>query len=207
VNSDVDAGRITALVIAAQAGQPDSFAQLYNEFAPIVRHVVSDNVHERADVDDVVQEVFTRAYQRLARLREPDRFRPWLLSIARNAAIDHRRVRVAARVVPDPEAGVVHAGSAPDPHESAIIRDELAAAQRGMALLTRRDALALDLVAHLGFGPAEVGAVLGVSPGAAKVVVHRARQRLRDVLGVADPTSAQAGDAAHDGAVGDVERA
>jgi hypothetical protein len=38
------------------------------------------------------------------------------------------------------------------------------------------------LVTHLGLSPAEVGAALGISPGAAKVVVHRARRRLRDAL-------------------------
>jgi hypothetical protein len=38
------------------------------------------------------------------------------------------------------------------------------------------------LVTHVGFSPAEVGAALGISSGAAKVVVHRARRRLRDAL-------------------------
>jgi RNA polymerase sigma-70 factor (ECF subfamily) len=51
-----------------------------------------------------------------------------------------------------------------------------------VAGLSRRDATALALVTNLGFSPAEVASALGVSPGAAKVIVHRARRRLQDAL-------------------------
>ncbi len=177
---------LTALVIAARAGERDAFGRLYGELHPVVRQVVRDNVHTGADIDDVVQEVFVRALRRLGSLREPARFRPWLLSIARRAAIDHRRVRVAGRVVPDAEVGVGEAAPVAGPDDAVAVRAELARVQRAVATLSPRDALALDLVGHLGFGPAEVGAVLGITPGAAKVVVHRARQRLHTLVGDAE---------------------
>ena len=41
---------------------------------------------------------------------------------------------------------------------------------------------AVVLVAELGFSPAALGAALGISPGSAKVVIHRARRRLADAL-------------------------
>jgi DNA-directed RNA polymerase specialized sigma24 family protein len=51
-----------------------------------------------------------------------------------------------------------------------------------MAQLSARDAAAISMVVHLGFGPNEVAAALDISYGNAKVVLHRARQRLRDAL-------------------------
>ena len=51
-----------------------------------------------------------------------------------------------------------------------------------VAGLSSRDATALSLVSHLGFSPSEVAAVLGVTDGTARVIVHRARHRLREAL-------------------------
>lgn len=174
----------TALVRRAQSGDGRAFESLYRSHVALVRHVARDNVKDPAALDDLVQEVFTRAFVHLPRLREPERFRPWLLSICRRAAIDQRRLRQSSRSVLDPDAGVDTASDAAGPAASAEIRAELASVHDAVARLPRRDALALNLVGHLGFGPAEVAAALGVSTGAAKVVVHRARQRLRAVLDV-----------------------
>ena len=51
-----------------------------------------------------------------------------------------------------------------------------------MAGLSPRDAAAVTMVTQLGFAPGQVAAALGVTPGAAKVIVHRARRRLRNAL-------------------------
>lgn len=48
--------------------------------------------------------------------------------------------------------------------------------------LSQRDATAVAMVTHLGFTPEQVAGALGLTPGAAKVVVHRARRRLRHAL-------------------------
>ncbi len=174
------------LVVRAQAGDARAFDALYRSHVALVRHVARDNVREPAALDDLVQEVFTRAFVHLPRLREPERFRPWLVSICRRAAIDQRRIRQNSRSVLDPDAGLDTPSDAAGPMASAEIRAELAEVHAAVSRLPRRDALALNLVGHLGFGPAEVGAALGISAGAAKVVVHRARQRLRAALDVED---------------------
>jgi RNA polymerase sigma factor (sigma-70 family) len=110
-------------------------------------------------------------------------FRPWLLSIARRAAIDHRRVRVRARSLLDEDPAGDSPHPDPGPDDLMVIREELAAMVDATQQLSARDATALAMVGHLGFSPAEVADVLGISPGAAKVVVHRARTRLRALLG------------------------
>ena len=51
-----------------------------------------------------------------------------------------------------------------------------------MESLSSRDAAAVTMVTHLDFTPSQVADALGVTPGAAKVIVHRARRRLRNAL-------------------------
>jgi RNA polymerase sigma-70 factor (ECF subfamily) len=181
VDRGVDRMDDAALVAAARDGDERAFAELYRRHEGAVRRALSDNVHDPERRRELVQECFYRAYSRLHLLREPSRFRPWLLQIGRNAAIDDLRSRSRARLEPiDDEliADPAHDG----PESTAELQVLAAAVRAGMAHLSARDAAAISMVAHLGFGPAEVAAALDISYGNAKVVLHRARQRLRDAL-------------------------
>ncbi|MDQ1397718.1 MAG: hypothetical protein QOG64_2977 [Acidimicrobiaceae bacterium] len=169
------------LVERVRSGDGAAFTALYRAHAGAVHSAVRDNVHDADSAADVVQETFARALARLDSLRRPDRFRPWLLSIARHAAVDHRRIANRVRPLSDEAAEALPCErDAPDEHAELAELAELLDA--GVATLSTRDATALSLVTHLGFGAAEVGTALGVKPGAAKVVVHRARRRLRDAV-------------------------
>src|SRR4051794_30351186 len=86
-----------ALVEAVRSGDVDAFSALYRTHVGAVRAAVRDNVHDAEGIADVVQDTFVRALERLPSLRDPERFRPWLLSIARNTAIDARRVRTRSK--------------------------------------------------------------------------------------------------------------
>jgi RNA polymerase sigma-70 factor (ECF subfamily) len=164
-----------------RAGDTAAFAELYRTHAGAVAVAVRDNVRGPDSVADVVQEAFVRALERLDTLREPDRFRPWVLAIARNAAVDERRH--TRRVSTDLDDAVGELASADvGPEDLAELRDVVQTVRGCVAGLSRRDATAVALVSELGFTPAEVGAALGISPGAAKVVVHRARRRLQAAL-------------------------
>lgn len=171
------------LVRAVLAGSREAFAVLYTRHAGAVGRAVSDNVHHPEARLDTVQESFTRALNRLETLREPERFRPWLLQIARNAAIDSRRATVATRTTSiDEEDAPELRCDDPGPEHVAEVRTLAEALRNGFAMLSPRDAAALSLSVHLGFGPAEVAAALDISYGNAKVVLHRARNRLRAAL-------------------------
>ena len=81
------------LVAAVRSGDTGAFADLYAEHVESVRRVAAHVVGEAEGVADAVQDSFARALQHLDDLREPDRFRPWLLSIVRHAATDQLRAR------------------------------------------------------------------------------------------------------------------
>ena len=170
-----------ALVAWARDGDQAAFEELYRRHHGAVGRALSDNVHDPERRRELVQECFSRAYSRLHLLRDAARFRPWVLQIARNAAIDDLRSRRHARLesIDDHQiADDEHAG----PESTAELEALAAAVRSGLAQLSARDAAAISMVVHLGFGPNEVAAALDISYGNAKVVLHRARQRLRDAL-------------------------
>jgi len=169
------------LVAAVRSGDSRAFADLYREHLGSVRRVAYHLVGDSDATADAVQDTFARALQHLGDLREPDRFRPWLLAIARHAATDQLRARRRLTALDETHDELL-AASGPGPESVAEVR-ELAAQVRGcVAGLSTRDAAAVTMVTQLGFAPAQVAAALGVTPGAAKVIVHRARRRLRNAL-------------------------
>lgn len=165
------------------AGDMAAFASLYRANVAAVTRVVRGGISDVESAADVVQDVFVKALERLASLREPERFRPWLLSIARHAVIDRHRSAGRTRTSSlDGESAADPVDTGPSAGELAELA-ELARLVAGcVAGLSRRDATAVSMVTHLGLGPAEVAVALGVSRDTAKVIVHRARYRLRDAL-------------------------
>ena len=79
------------LIIATLVGNLEAFGELVDRFRPAVSAVVSGIVHSREDVEDVVQDIFLLAFKALPRLRDINRFAPWLCAIARNRAIRYQQ--------------------------------------------------------------------------------------------------------------------
>ncbi len=175
------------LVVLAREGDQSAFTILHGRYERLVVSVVHGEMRRgsaAADADDVVQDVFTMAWQRLGTLRDPDLFRPWLLQIARRSVIDHAR-RQARRPTLDADDERV-LDSIPQSDDSPEMIAELSdlVSRLGGALdgMSRRDATAITLAAQFGFGPSEIAEALSITPNNAKVVLHRARTRLRATI-------------------------
>ncbi len=132
----------------------------------------------RESAEDVVADTFAIAWRRRDRIPSPSL--PWLYAIAANVIANQsrssgRRHSLDLRLVQ--EARV----SAPevDPADSLAGRDELAAAFGG---LEEADRELLRLVAWEGLSTADAAKVVGCSPGAARVRLHRARRKLAKEL-------------------------
>ncbi|RKE23031.1 sigma-70 family RNA polymerase sigma factor [Streptomyces sp. TLI_171] len=101
---------VRALVRAAQAGDGVALERLVGDHLPLVYNVLG-RVVGPSDVDDLVQETMLRAVRGLGGLREPERFRSWLVAIAYRRMHEHGRRRVVELPhrfetldVPDPTA-------------------------------------------------------------------------------------------------------
>ena len=84
-----------ALVARVQGGDAAAFAELVRRYERLARAAVIGTLRDRHAAEDVVQEVFLAAFRSLDSLRQPERFGPWLLGIARNQAM--RSLRTLAR--------------------------------------------------------------------------------------------------------------
>jgi len=88
------------LVRAARAGDERAFSTLYERYARVVHGLLLARA-PRADVEDLVQDVFLSAWNRLESLRDPAAFGGWLSTIARNRATDFHRQAVDSVELPD----------------------------------------------------------------------------------------------------------
>src|SRR5437762_6742034 len=89
-----DAAVEAARIQRAQRGDAGAFAELYDEHLDrVFRHVLY-RVGNRADAEDLTQQVFLRAWQALGRYRiTGSPFIAWLLTIAHNLVVDHYKAR------------------------------------------------------------------------------------------------------------------
>lgn len=78
--------------------QPDALRQLYDRYYTVLRSIVLRVVHDQADADDVLQDVFLQLWMR-AENYSPEKGKPlgWLITLARRRAIDRLRQRLAYR--------------------------------------------------------------------------------------------------------------
>jgi len=83
--------RLTELVEQASKGNRLAFDRLIDRFQGDIYRMIYYRVRARMDAEDLTQDVFIRAYRSIVRLREPDRFRSWLFTIAVNRVNDYLR--------------------------------------------------------------------------------------------------------------------
>jgi RNA polymerase sigma factor (sigma-70 family) len=149
-----------------------TFAEQVAAARPRVTAVVARLVGD--DAEDVVQEATLRAFLSLSQLRDADRFEAWLCGIALNVAkMRLRRAALHVRAVGS-LAAVAHDGGGE--------REVLDAVRDAVELLPsgQRDAVLLHYVDGLSCD--EVAELLGSTPGAVRVRLHRARAQLRREL-------------------------
>jgi RNA polymerase sigma factor (sigma-70 family) len=168
------------LACAAAAGDRAAFAGIYDRYANRLYDFCIGMVRDRDGAADCVQDVFCEAATILPQLRQPDKLRPWLYSIARHQAL--RRIRDRRREQPSDELPDAASGDAgPDTMAG---RSELAGliaeAAGGMS---DRDRSVLELVYRHGLDGLELAAALGVSHTNANTMVQRLRQTIERSLG------------------------
>lgn len=185
---EVQEASIAELVLAVQRGHRAAFAELYARFHRVVHAVALARVAPR-DADDVVQDVFARAWVKVLQLREPAAFPGWLLAIARSRATDLARRALpvgrdgdlAAAAPPGTTSTTAHASAATSTVQPP--RAEAAAALRAIRELpeTYRETLIMRLVEELS-GP-EIAERTGMTPESVRVHLHRGIKLLRERLG------------------------
>ncbi|GAA4097687.1 RNA polymerase sigma factor [Nocardioides kongjuensis] len=159
------------------------FAEVYAEHVTPVWRYVRLRVPADADAEDVTSQVFERA------MRSWDGYDgarggvgAWLMGIARHTVADWWR-RNGRELPTDPAAPAFAGGTAEDDPEGDALRrlgaDDL---RRRLGHLTAREREAVALRFGSDLSSTEIAALLGVTPSGARMLVHRAIGRLREVM-------------------------
>lgn len=144
-----------------------------------------------SDREDCVQEVFVDVIRGLPTFSGRSRLSTWIYRIA---------VRRAWKCLAERRRHAVGRDHDPELVERAVDPNAVVAEQVDAAVLARRFQLALEhldvdqrtvlaLTVVDGFGPPEIGEVLGIPVGTVHSRLHRARARLRELLGIEDPAT------------------
>jgi RNA polymerase sigma-70 factor (ECF subfamily) len=141
--------------------------------------------------EDLAQETFSRVARGLEDFRAESKLTTWLYRIATNAFLDHRRgLKARATEIPEMDLDMLHDASSATGDPLPKLPDRLLDdSEMGRCVREFVDSLTPEhravIVLHdlEGFSNREIAEVLGCSLGTVKIRVHRARRKLRDVLG------------------------
>ena len=175
--------------VEAARRDPRGFEILYRRYVGQVYSFALYELGSRHAAEDATEEVFLRALAGLPRFEERGEadgstFRVWLFRICRNVLANERR---HSRRHPQEPLELAAESVAPDdPAATVVDRDAARRAWRAVGRLPddRRRALVLRFVHEMT--SAEIGAVLGRSEGAVRVLIHRALAAVGRELGAAD---------------------
>lgn len=164
---------VARAVRAARRGSQTAFTQLYRRFAPLVHGILLGRFRP-ALADELTQECFATAFDRLSQLKEDHKFGPWIATMARRVLPSEPAQEIQSDDLPDFASG----DAAPEDRMEAerILRTVVALPE------AYRETLLLRLVEGLS-GP-EIAALTGLTPDSVRVNLHRGMEKLRDALGV-----------------------
>jgi RNA polymerase sigma-70 factor (ECF subfamily) len=185
------------------AGERDAFRTLVERHSHNVFRLAYRMTGNQHDAEEVVQEAFLRAYQKLEQFAARANFGTWVYRIAANYAIDlirQRQKEESRRQTPSVEEhdGMENdplnrvADEAPTPErltQSLELRKQM---ERALADLSHSERAAFVMRHWEGCGIEEIAATLKLNSGAAKNTVFRAVQKLRVALQPLVETRAQA---------------
>lgn len=161
------------------AGETAAFAVLVDRHKDLVYTIAVNIARNREDAEEIAQDAFLKAFQKLNTFRKDSRFSTWLYRIVYNEAIS--RVRKNRMVMADleanladtlPEEDVAQEVAGLDPREQSV------AVSRILELLPETDRVLVTLFYLDGQPVSEISAVTGLGESNVKVRLHRVRKRI-----------------------------
>ena len=160
-------------------GDTSAFDRLVKMHRTTVYALVLSYIKDPADAEDLTQRIFIRAYERLATLRELDRFRPWLLQIAHNTCKDWLRQRSGSTTRFEATNGTDFAEVAPSPEEIALKAEIETVVRQAISTLRETDRKLMEARYIEGADYDRLQAESGLSYAAIANRLKRAKREIR----------------------------
>jgi len=171
------------LVERSRNGDHDAYAELVTRYQAIAARTAYVITGTAADAEDVAQDAFVKAYYALDRFRTGAPFRPWLLRIVANEAINRRkaagrRPTVGLSIALDRASG----DTALSPEASALARERREVVLEALRRMREEDRLVIAYRYFFELSEVEMADALGVARGTVKSRLSRALARLRAAM-------------------------
>lgn len=181
----VDRHRETALASALANGEPDAFDRFVEHFRTRLFRYSRLVCGQREDAEEVAQEAFLKAFVNFGKLRDPERIRPWMFRIARNACLMKRRKSLFAperEISLDANKVIEIADWSALPEDLALsreLREELSRAIAGLPDSYRAVVLLRDVEE---LSTEHTAKILDLGVDVVKTRLHRGRLAIRQKL-------------------------
>jgi RNA polymerase sigma-70 factor (ECF subfamily) len=159
----------------------DQFSDKYQQFFPRVFAYIYGRVRNVHLAEDLVSEVFERAFIKMGSLRNDEAFATWLFTIARNLVTSHGRRRGREMTVdPDILKSVVATNVSVE--NEVLVREEVAAVVDCLKRFPQReqDIVSLKFDAELTNG--QIAQVMGLTEANVRVILFRTLRKLREMM-------------------------
>jgi RNA polymerase sigma-70 factor (ECF subfamily) len=171
------------LIARASAGDTAAFRQLYERHRADVARLVYRMLGPRADLEDVVQEVFFQVYRSLKDFRGQAKLSTWLHRVTVNVVLMHRR---AARSRPifaeEPPSDLSLRSQDIAPDDDAERRERVRAFSRLLARLADKKRIVFVLHELEGVSPTEIARIVGAPVLTVRTRLFYARRELEEML-------------------------
>lgn len=175
-----------AIIVRCLAGERQAYAVLVERYKDLVHDLVYRMVGDSDEAEDISQEAFIQAYRSLREFRRESRFSTWLCRIALNRSKDTLRRRGREVGLPASRDGEPYVPDVVDERETPPValerreREELVHRTLARLPVRYREVVVLRHIEGLEYR--EIGAILGIPAGAARVRTFRGREMLRRLL-------------------------
>jgi RNA polymerase sigma-70 factor, ECF subfamily len=182
-----EAATAALLVARAKAGEPQAFDALVRRYRKRIFALALHLSGSESEADDIVQDVFIRAYRALDQFEGRSEFFTWVYRLTLNRAFDARRARARRSESSIDEADPriersIQVDAPDDPRRAAELRQTYARVLRALDALPPEMSATVVLVTLQGLSNAEAAVVLGCSRGTIGWRLHEGRRRLLEAI-------------------------
>lgn len=168
---------VVELVRSAQAGDREAFGELFERYRPAIVALALRRVRNAEEAEELAQEVFIQAMNKIEQLRVPEAFGGWLRQIVHRMAIN-RMTRTRVAIACDPETLAATCVAVGTPDDFAQDRERAAAVRDGIERLGSLDKQTLKAFYLNGQTLIEMSDAFEAPVGTIKRRLHVARKRL-----------------------------
>jgi RNA polymerase sigma-70 factor (ECF subfamily) len=172
-----------ALIARAQGGDLAAYEELVRRYESLAFRTAYLMCGDPAEAEDAAQEGFIRAYRALGAFQLGRPFRPWLLRIVANQAINRRKAEVRRQGLAERFGAFLRSGGASPSVEAQVVADERSdTLWQAVRQLKPEEQTVVYLRYYLELSEAELAEALQCPPGTVKSRLHRALRRLQGIV-------------------------